>query len=334
MVGSKISDVAKKAGVAPSTVSNVLNEKKFVSDEVQKRVIDACKELNYIPNMLATSMRTQRTNLIGLFLASSHGGFADIYNSIIEGVTLEATKYDYNVILYYDIENKTKLKKLLLNGRGPIDGAIMLTPTKKDFRIKELAESNIQMVLIGKPFDKTANKSFVDVENDKITYDAVTKMIEKGFRNILFFNSEKSLSVTNDRYEGYVQAHKEKNILLDKSLIFNIKSEEDKAELLCGECFEKGLDFDAVLTESDFTAKGVYECLRKRNLNIGRDIGVMALGGKTYANMLEPNLSTVFVDYVKLGGKAVQLLVENIENKTDRMKADFIPAEMHYNDSF
>lgn len=331
MAGAKISDVAKKAGVAPSTVSNVLNQKKFVSDEIQKRVLDACKEMNYIPNMLASSMRTQRTNLIGLFLASSHGGFADIYNRIIEGVTLEAAKYDYNVILYYDIENKTKLKRLLLNGRGPIDGAIMLTPTKKDFRIQELAESNIQMVLIGKPFDETANKSFVDVENDKITYDAVTKMIEKGFRRILFFNSEKSLSVTNDRYKGYIKAIKENNIPLDKSLIFNVKSEEDRAEMLCNECFKNGLKFDAVLTESDFTAKGVYECLHKRNIKIGQDVGVMALGGETYANKLEPKLSTVFVDYVKLGSKAVELLVENIENKTDTIKSDFIPAEMRYN---
>lgn len=330
MAGAKISDVARRAGVAPSTVSNVLNQKKFVSNEIQQRVMDVCKELNYIPNMLASSMRTQRTNLIGLFLASSHGGFADIYNRIIEGVTLEAAKYDYNVILYYDIENKTKLKRLLLNGRGPIDGAIMLTPTKKDFRITELAESNIQMVLIGKPFDDTSNKSYVDVENDKITFDAVTKMIEKGFRKILFFNSEKSLSVTNDRYKGYVKALKEHNIPVDKSLLFNVKSEENRAEHLCNECFNNGLVFDAVLTESDFTAKGVYDCLHKRNIKIGQDISVMALGGETYADKLEPKLSTVFVDYVKLGSKAVQLLVENIENKTDKIRAEYIPAEMRY----
>ncbi len=331
MAGAKINDVAKKACVAPSTVSNVLSQKKFVSDEIQKRVLAACKELNYIPNMIASSMRTQRTNLIGLFLASSHSGFADIYNRIIEGVTLEAAKYDYNIILYYNIENKTKLKSLLLNGSGPIDGAIMLTPTKKDFRIQELAESNIQMVLIGKPFDDTVNKSFVDVENDKITYDAVTKMIEKGFRRILFFNSEKSLSVTNDRYKGYIKAIKENNIPLDKSLIFNVKSQEDKAEMLCNDCFEKGLDFNAVITESDFTAKGVYECLHKRKIKIGKDIGVMALGGETYVNKLEPILSTVFVDYVKLGSKAVELLVENIENKNDTVKSNFISAEMRYN---
>lgn len=332
MIRAKISDVAKLANVAPSTVSNALNGTKFVSEEIKQKVREACLKLNYMPNMLASSMRTQRTNLIGLFLASSRGGFADFYCSVIEGVTLRAAEKDYNIIIYYDIENRTKLKSLLLNGRGPIDGAIMLTPSRKDFRIEELTDSNIQMVLIGKPYDVSDEISFVDVKNDRVAYDAAVHLLKSGYRRILFFNSDEKLSITKDRLCGYHRALEEHGTAFDEKYVYNVKSDEQKAEKLLEELMKNGLDFDAVITESDFSAKGVYSALAKAGRAVGKDVGVIALGGHTYADRLTPKLSTFFVDYAKLGELAVDMLVDKLNKKT--AENYFISAEICKSESF
>lgn len=330
---ANVIDVAREAKVAPSTVSNVLNNTKFVSEEIRKRVLDACEKLNYTPNLIASSMKTKKTKLIGLFLASSAEGFADIYYKFIEGVVITAAKNDYNVIIYYDLENRTQLHKLLSSGSGPIDGAIMLTPSKNDFRMSELACGKIEYVLVGKPFDENMQSiPYVDVRNDKITYDVVKKMLDKGKRKVLFLNSEDHLSITNDRLKGYQEALKEMSVNFDEKLVLNVKSSEKKAFEICERCFSEGVEFDAVITESDFSAKGIYDSLLKHSIKIGEGIPVMALGGSTYSDKLDPPLSSVVVDYLEIGRKAMNILVNKLKNY-DIEYANFIDAEMIYTKS-
>lgn len=125
---STIKDVAALAGVAPSTVSNVFTKKKYVSPKVTRKVREACEQLNYTPSFLASGMRTQKTSLIGLMLSSAAGGFQEFYHYFIEGATIAAAECGYSVILYYEVTDKEKLRAIFASGRGPIEGAVLLTP--------------------------------------------------------------------------------------------------------------------------------------------------------------------------------------------------------------
>jgi len=308
---ANIADVAKEAHVAPSTVSNVLNNTKFVSDDIKKRVFAACEKLNYTPNFIASSMRTNRTNILGLFLKSSISGFSDIYHPIIEGVTLTASKYDYNVILYYDIDSRQNLKRLITSGRGPVDGAIMLTPQRADFRMSELKDQNIQYVLIGKPFDDCGGIPYVDVKNDEVAYNSVKLLIEKGRKKILFLNSEAEFGISEDRQKGFKKALSDSGLNPSASLMLNIKTDAYIAAKICDEYFDK-YGFDAIIVESDISARGVYDCLKSRGIVIGRDVSVIALGGESVTG-LQPKITTYNVNYMKIGKIAVECLIKKIK---------------------
>lgn len=208
---STIKDVAALAGVAPSTVSNVFTKKKYVSPKVTRKVREACEQLNYTPSFLASGMRTQKTSLIGLMLSSAAGGFQEFYHYFIEGATIAAAECGYSVILYYEVTDKEKLRAIFASGRGPIEGAVLLTPRMGDFRFIEMETNNIPYVLVGREF-LGGGATFVDVCNDTITYEIASRLIGEGRRNFVFLNSAEELYISQDRLKGFNRALREAGI--------------------------------------------------------------------------------------------------------------------------
>lgn len=218
---STIKDVAALAGVAPSTVSNVFTKKKYVSPKVTRKVREACEQLNYTPSFLASGMRTQKTSLIGLMLSSAAGGFQEFYHYFIEGATIAAAECGYSVILYYEVTDKEKLRAIFASGRGPIEGAVLLTPRMGDFRFIEMETNNIPYVLVGREF-LGGGATFVDVCNDTITYEIASRLIGEGRRNFVFLNSAEELYISQDRLKGFNRALREAGIPVSRARVESV----------------------------------------------------------------------------------------------------------------
>ena len=134
----KITDVAAKAGVAKSTVSNVLTGRKFVSEELRQKVLTACKELDFQPNFCASGLSGGSTHIIALVMEAT----ADIdvypfYKDLLLSCMRTASTLGYSLLVYYD-SDKNKLMQTLRQGRAPIDGAILLTPGVDDERLSQM----------------------------------------------------------------------------------------------------------------------------------------------------------------------------------------------------
>ena len=304
---ANINDVAKAANVSKSTVSNVFNNKRNVSEEVKKRVFKVADELDYYPNKIASALTTKKTGLVGLFIDNDKG-FRQMDNKLIQGVSLELNKTNQHMILYLKACNSEKRKGETINKKlntEPIDAAIIVAPMFEDIRINELTKLKKYIILIGHAPNSTMDVMSVDVDNIKITYEVTMKLIELGHNKIAFINSKANLTVSIDRLKGYQKALKETGIEYNPEVTFYSNNSE-KMGYEIGLYILKEMDVSAIICESDTVGSGIYKAAKELGMSIPDDISIFALGGED-KNLL-PRISTVYVDYEELGRNAVHLL--------------------------
>ena len=309
---TNIYDVAKSANVAYSTVSNVLTNKKFVSEEMKQRVFEACRKLNYKPNFLASTLVTRKTGILGLFLETAEDFYSLVYPALIKGVGLHGSHHGYSPILFFNLLDKSAFSAPCFASTGLLDGAIILAPIENDFRIAELHKDNVPMVVIGTPpggFDFSV--PYADSDNREDTYTVTKHLLDNGHRNIAFLNSRYDMTISQHRTEGFIKAYEEIGVPYDARLVFNISTDESAAyNLLSG--LNPSLSYTACITESNVSAKGVYAFARDKGLKIGVDFAVASLSGMR-EELFSPELTTVCVDFEEVGVNAINLLKKIIE---------------------
>ena len=176
-----ITDVARKAGVSTSTVSHVINETRYVSDQVKQRVHAAMKDLNYQPNVIARSLRTRETQTVGVVVSDITNPF---FTNIVRAIEDEVLKQGYNIILC-DTDEKPEREQVylrLLMGRR-VDGLIV-APSSGNADLLQLAiESGYPTVLL----DSSIPGLDADVvlsDNEGGAFDAVSYLVGIGHRRI------------------------------------------------------------------------------------------------------------------------------------------------------
>ena len=156
-----ITDIAERAGVAKSTVSNALTGKKYVSEELKRKILTICEEMNYSPNFYASRLSGNRTNIISLFLEESETGvYHSFYTELIESCLKYLSKHGYHLLISYNSDNRTR-NSLLQKGKAPVDGAIIMAPMAKDQRILQFESDLVPCVSIGKP-DESSNTALLE----------------------------------------------------------------------------------------------------------------------------------------------------------------------------
>jgi LacI family transcriptional regulator len=211
-----ITDVARKAGVSTSTVSHVINETRYVSDQVKQRVHAAMKDLNYQPNVIARSLRTRETQTVGVVVSDITNPF---FTNIVRAIEDEVLKQGYNIILC-DTDEKPEREQVylrLLMGRR-VDGLIV-APSSGNADLLQLAiESGYPTVLL----DRSIPGLDADVvlsDNEGGAFDAVSYLVGIGHRRIGIIAGRLEVSTGTDRMAGYVRAIKAHGIPVDESLI-------------------------------------------------------------------------------------------------------------------
>lgn len=327
-----IKDIAKKAGVANSTVSHVLNNTKYVSPEIKERVLKICKENHYQPNFFASTLSAKKakTNIIGLFLDGTAKRYRKDYSSLIEGILIGLTSTKKNLLIFNNLE-KDEINTKLKEGSSPIDGAIILGPTINDYRVDEFYKNYIPFVLIGHP-DNDKNINFVDTDNVDLT-SQVTKMIQnKGYHNICLINANERLVISQERTLGFNKALENTQ---NRSIIYYVSNESQEAiegYKYTKQALEKG--FNAFIAASGFVASGIYKACHENKLIIGEDVAVFSLGYSQDDTLyFEPSLSYATQDYYKFGNLAAKQLVELIGGKQESIKKN-IESEIHFHKSF
>ncbi len=306
----KITDVAEKAGVAKSTVSNVLTGRKFVSDELKAKVMDACRELDFHPNFYASGLSSHKSNIIALLLESNKDVERPFYSELIIACIKAASEFGYSLLVYYNSDNE-KLLNTLRQGMAPIDGAIIMSPCVDDKRLVQIESDCIDCVVIGRP-DSELDLNYVDIDNIRLVGDVCRHLISVYGTDVYLLNSDYSLTISQDRAKSFGAICREYSIDFDTHMFESKFSTEADGYAHAVSVIKKNSVF---ITANGYLAAGVYRAAAEKGLEIGRDVAVFALGRSQQHGSFTPQLSYASQDYGVLGTKAVELLINQLNGE-------------------
>ncbi|PUZ25144.1 LacI family transcriptional regulator [Chitinophaga parva] len=319
MKGISIKDIAKQAGVSPTTVSFVLNGKgkeKRISETVIKKISKIAAKLKYKPNQLARGLRTGKTKTIGLIVEDIANPFFSTLAKVVED---EADKSGYKVLYSSTEDNLAKAQGLLevLKYRQ-VDGYI-ITPTKgleKD--IETLQETGKPIILIDRYFPNVAT-NYVVLDNYQGGFDAATHLVQQGYKHIGIVTTTSSLVQMRDRFNGFEAGLKSLNVPLQKQHIKRMPFDQQRPAFIAE--MKKFLQsvpaLDAIFFATNYL--GIYgiEAIRSLGLQLGRDMGMISFDDHDIFRLNTPSISCVAQPIEEMGAHIVKVLMDEIQNPTE-----------------
>ncbi len=303
--------IARKAGVSISTVSRVMNGSKPVSPELQKRVYDAVKQMDYKPNSIARSLILNKTNLIGVVVPDVSNSFHAQLLSGVEGYAAEA---DYGVIIcnvYRNWDKQQKYFNLMLERH--VDGIILL----HDNPLEEIAAfqkmSATPLLFASVPVEGTTIP-FVGIDEVQASYDAVSYLITKGHREIGLIYGE-CYALGKLRREGYCKALNNHGIPVRDEFMVHRPSSVEHGYHAMEQMLRLEKNPTAVFCVSDEMAVGALDCVLDKGLKIPDDISLIGFDDIELSQVVRPKLTTIHQPIHEIGREAARLLIDIIETK-------------------
>lgn len=327
-----IKDVAKKAGVSPSTVSRVLSNHPRISTETSKKVKLIMEQMGYHPNIMAKSLVSKTTNSICIMLPkSAEELFSNFFfMELIRGIVTQAGRLGYDVLISSGANEKEEVEgaSRLLNGRR-VDGVILLYSRKDDPVIDFLHDNGHNFVLIGRS-EQYSDILSVDNDNVQASYDATKHLISLGHERIGFVSGPPELIVSKDRLKGYLAA------LHDSGL------ESRQEWIVEGEFLQesgyRAMSFfmnlpdrpTAIVLIDDVVAFGVLRGLHELKYKVPEDLCLISFNNIPLTELSTPPLSSIDIGIYNLGYTASQVLIQSIQNSNDKtyQKRQVIPHRL------
>lgn len=320
-----IYDIAKELNITVSTVSRALNGFRSISEATRKAVLETAERLNYSPNKLASSLKSGRTNTIGVIVPSTEVHF---FASVIHSIEHVLKNNGYNILLYQSnesLENEINGVKTLLEGQ--VDGIIasISLETNDVSHFQNMIKQNKPLVLFDRAHADLKAPS-VTLDDFKAGYIATEHLIQKGYKKIGFITTNRQIQIFNDRFQGYRAALKDNNIVfVEDRVIFGGLSIKD-GRYGAGRLLRLEDGLDAIIAGDDFTALGVIKKLKETN-NIPPEIGVIGFSNETFSAFITPSLSTIDQQSNKMGTETAHMFLKMINGEVTYNKTEHIILE-------
>lgn len=309
-------DVARLAGVSQPTVSRVLNQNDtavHISVETRQRVMAAVEELGYRPNVLARSLRTQRTQTVALLIGDLSNGFYQVMARAVQDV---ARQYDYEVFIANSdhlYEHEKHFCEVV--SRRSVDGVVMVP---NHLTLEELehyfVDTNTPLTVLGVHVDHP-NIDIVYVNDEQATYEATQWMItERGYRSIGFIGVSDALPPGPRRFRGFMRALDEAGLTLDPRFKLISDFTIDGGVKAANQLLKLGELPRALFVLNDLMAIGIVLTLQDAGLRVPEDVAVMGFDDIPEARIVRPALTTIAQDPRDIGKKLAQSLFRRIEN--------------------
>ncbi len=317
--------VAAAAGVSRATVSRVVNGSTSVTPEILQAVNDAIARLDYVPNRMARSLASRRTDVIALIVPESTSTvFADpFFAPVVRGVARTLGETDYTLNLLIASESRPEKTRRYLLG-GNVDGALVVSHHAEDHSYVGLG-SALPIVFGGRPVNPDVSDSYyVDVDNRASARTATEHLLAIGRRRIATIAGRQDMPAGLDRLAGWREA------LTDAGLepgpvefgAFTQASGAEAAERLLA-----GAPFDGLFVANDQMAAGAVQALQARGIRIPEDVAVVGYDDDTFASSLTPPLTTIHQPSADLGAGMADVLVRLIAGESPPLRT-IIPTRL------
>jgi LacI family transcriptional regulator len=325
-----ITSIAKHLKLDVSTVSRVLNglAKKYrISEKTVELVTKTAKELNYTPNKIAKSLRLKKTFTIGLIVPDiSNPWFAEIALRIEK----ESRKKGYNVFLCNSSDDLAiEIDSMNLLSEWKVDGVIMVPIGLESDHLLQFYNSNIPLVLIDRFFENV-EIPYVSTNDYSGAFDAIEHLIENGHENIACIQGVVGTSSNTQRVDGYENALKKHHISLNREYIFGDNFNFENGYLQTKKIIKSlnKTNITAIFSTSNQITLGALKAMKEENINIPDDISIISFDEHNYSDLLYIPISTVTHFDDNLGKKAIELLFNQINNKTIEQDNILLPTHL------
>ncbi|UPK71096.1 LacI family DNA-binding transcriptional regulator [Chitinophaga filiformis] len=307
-----IADIAKELNLTGATVSRALNNRKGTSEETRKLVQAAAEKMNYRRDRIAWSLRSGRTNIIGVIIPSAEINF---FGSVVHGIESMANQHGYNVLIYQSNEQPEYEKKAIetfLSTR--VDGilASIAKETMEFSHYLEIKERGVPLVFFDRAND-SLNIPSVVVDDFKGAYFATDHLLKQGYKRIAHIAGQQHLKIFKDRLEGYKAALTDHGVPVEEALVYFGDVSIHAGRQAVQYFLSLPQPPDAVFAVEDFTALGAVKELKDKHIDIPGSFGVVGFANESFDEHITPSLSSIDQQTVEMGKEAFRLLMELIE---------------------
>jgi len=309
-----LKDIADILSVSIATVSKALRNSNDISFEMKELVKSTAKELSYRPNILARSLISNSSKILGALIPDLRISF---FSEAVRGMYEEANRKGYEIILMIHDENKEKEKeKLEFLSDIHVDGILLNAAGGKDnYRLyRKLSEEGTKFVCWDRKLDDLGYK-YVAIDDKKASYDLTTKIINQGRKNILFLGPNTGIPVAKDRFEGYKCALKENGIPFNNSLVVQSFRNYNDSYKKISSILNRNIKIDGLVSVGGLITYGAGRAILDNNLSIPEDVILGEFGDNNIVNRLGVPFYTINQNPYRLGKAAVDLLIRQIESK-------------------
>lgn len=325
-----IKDIARIAGVVPSTVSAVLTGKAKrmrISDGVAEKIKRIADEEGYRPNRIAVSLRTGSSKIIGLIIEDISNAF---FSSIARHIEDELEKLNYRVV-YCSTENNTHRGNELIHMlyQHQVDGYLISPTAGMEENVDRLLQQKLPTVLIDRYFPRL-DSPFVMSNNLKGTEKAICHLLDNGYRNIGIITSDFPVMHPQQRETGYINTLKENNIEVKEEYIFKVpyNSLGEVATELIKQFFIKTPELDAVFFTTNYLGINGLAAIKQLGLKIPDDIAVICFDDHALFQLYTPSITVIEQDTKSIAAKAVHLLMQQIAGTEEMVNMNLLDTNL------
>jgi len=314
-----IKEIAEMAKVSRTTVSRVLNESGYVSEEARKRVLEVVERTGYVPSQQAKSLRTKKTKVIGVVLPKLG---TETAGRIVYGINDVLSEQGYQILLTStNLQTEKEIEYLRLLKSRQVDGIILTATNKNEELISEINQLNLPFVAIGQDIPGVSSVTYDDFQAAK----RITQLIiQKGRQNIAFIGvDEADQAVGVMRKKGFIKAMEDGNLPICNEWMaqanFDIPSGYEAMSRIMEQSSESRRP-DAVFCVTERIAIGAMQFLKESGYQIPTQFSIAGIGASDISKYVEPALTTMDYENETAGKEAAKFLLDQIERNENIQK--------------
>ena len=311
-----IKEVATAAGVSTATVSNVINGTRYVSPELAKRVQDTMDMLEYVPNLSAFTLRTQKTKTISLLIPLLVNETDCIFFSqVARGVEKVLRAKGYSTILGNTNDDTEREIEEIKNGKNRMVDGMIITPTAQDQGFIRELDLKGPVVFIDRPPPGLSDYQTVISDTLGGCRNAMNQLIALGHKNIGILLDP--MFSPDERLGGYEQSLQENGLDYNPALVRTGKNNYEEGYRLGRELIEQNPDMTALFLATNLMAQGTMQYIREKGIQVPGQLSILVFDDYEWSRLHNPPLTTIRQDAYGLGKKAAETLLEIIEGQKD-----------------
>ncbi|SDD31060.1 transcriptional regulator, LacI family [Mucilaginibacter pineti] len=319
-----IYDIAAKLGITASSVSRALNNSNQVNEKTRELIMKTADELNYKRNTLASNLRKGQSKTIGIVVPRINQNF---FSNVIAGIEEATYQKGYNLIICQSNElhdKEIQCVNTLINQH--VDCIVIsVSADGNDYQhLQNVIDHGIQLIQFDRVADELETLKVIN-DNEQASFEAVSHLIEGGYKRIGLLEGPQNLAIFKQRKLGYLRAFKAYNVpVIDELIVENAWTKE-----LGAAGTRKLLNLphppDAIFAStSDFSALGVLEVASAMGIKVPAELGVLGYANESFSEITSPSITTIDQFSFYMGNTVANLFFQELENTDTKTKPKII----------